>query len=421
MIPAVIERCAGIDVGKTFLTVCLLTGPADSEPSVEVRKFGTFHEDLEELRRWLWEQHCTHAAMESTGCYWKPVFNVLETSVTVILANSQDVKGRKGHKTDWNDCRWLAHLLRHGLVRASFIPPRPVRELRDLTRRRKQILNSASSERNRVQKVLEQANVKIGSVLADVFGVSGQLILEALLEGKASVEQMAELALRKARRKIPDLIRALEGHQLDDHHRMLIRLSLRHLAFLEQQIEEIDTEILARVQGPEFRQAFQLLQAIPGIQQTAAASILAEIGPSMEPFPSEAHLSSWAGVCPGNNCSGGKSKPAKIPRGNRWLRTILVECAWAASKKKDCFLKERYWRLAAGGKKRALVAIAHAILVLVYRSLSTGQVYQERAAPEVDPRKRQRLIRHHVRRLGRLGVAVSSLGMAATAVPLSAP
>jgi len=420
MIPAVIERCAGIDVGKTFLTVCLLIGPANGEPNVEMRKFGTFHGELEELRRWLADQHCTHAAMESTGSYWKPVFNVLETSVTVILANSQDVKGRKGHKTDWNDCRWLAHLLRHGLVRASFIPPRPVRELRDLTRRRKQILNSATGERNRVQKVLEQANVKIGSVLADVFGVSGQLILEALLEGKASVEQMAELAQRKARCKIPELIRALEGHRLDDHHRMLIRLSLKHLAFLEQQLQEIDAGILARVQGPEFRQAFQLLEAIPGIQQTAAACILAEIGPSMEAFPSEAHLSSWAGVCPGNNCTGGKSKPAKIPRGNRWLRTILVECAWAASKKKDCFLKERYWRLAAGGKKRALVAIAHAILVLIYRSLSTGQVYQERAPVQVDERKRQKLIRHHIRRLGRLGVSVSSMGMAAPVTPLPA-
>ncbi len=266
MIPAIIERCAGIDVGKTFLTVCLLTGPADGEPKVETRKFGTFHSDLETLRRWITDEQCTRVVMESTGCYWKPVFNILEGSVAVSLANGQDVKGRKGHKTDWNDCRWLAHLLRHGLIRASFIPSKPVRELRDLTRRRKQVLSNAGSERNRVQKVLEEANVKISSVLSDVFGVSGQLMLEALLEGKATVEEVANLARHTARRKIPEIIQSLEGNRLDGHYRMLIRLSLEHLAFLEQQLKQIDAEILLRVEQPEFRQAFELLQTIPGIK-----------------------------------------------------------------------------------------------------------------------------------------------------------
>ena len=252
----------------------------------------------------------------------------------VILTNGQDAKGRKGHKTDWNDCRWLAHLLRHGLLRASFIPSRPVRELRDLTRRRKQVLSNGTSERNRVQKVLEEANVKIGSVLTDVFGVSGQLMLEALLAGKATVEEMAESGTPHRPPEDPEIIQSLEGNRLDSHYRLLIRLSLEHLAFLDLQLRRIDAEILSRVEQPEFRQAFELLQTVPGIKQDGAASILAEIGPSMAQFPTEGHLSSWAGVCPGNNCTGGKAKPAKIPRGNRWLRTILVECAWAASKRK---------------------------------------------------------------------------------------
>lgn len=226
-----------------------------------------------------------------------------------------------------------------------------MRELRDLTRRRKQVLSNAGSERNRVQKVLEEANVKIGSVLTDVFGVSGQLILDALLEGKATVEEVANLARHTARRKIPEIILSLEGNRLDDHYRLLIRLSLEHLAFLEQQLQRIDAEILARVEQPEFRRVFELLQTVPGIKQDGAASILAEIGPDMTQFPSERHLSSWAGVCPGNNCTGGKAKPARIPRGNRWLRTTLVECAWAASKKKDCFLKDRFLETCGERKK----------------------------------------------------------------------
>lgn len=409
MIPAVIERCAGIDVGKKFLTVCVLVGAADAEPRVEKRMFGTFNAELEALRKWLVEEGCTHVVLESTGSYWKPVFNVLEQSVTVVLANGQDVKARKGHKTDWQDCQWLAHLLRHGLIRASFIPPRPLRELRDLTRRRKQVLSDASSERNRVQKVLEEANVKLGSVLADIFGVSGQLMLEALLDGQATAEQIAELAKKSARRKIPEIIQSLEGHRLDDHHRLMIRFSLEHLAFLEQQLQGIDAEILARMEKPEFRQAFELLQTIPGIRQDGAASILAEIGPDMGQFPTEGHLSSWAGICPGNNRTGGKDRRAPIPRGNRWLRSTLVECAWAASFKKDCFLKDRYWRLSVRGRKRALVAVAHTLVVLIYRTLSSGQPYRERGVMQVSEQKRQRLIRHHVRRLGRLGVAVSSL------------
>jgi transposase len=429
MIPAVIERCAGIDVGKKILAVCVMVGAADAEPRIEKRMFGTFNVELEQLRQWLEREHCTHVVMESTGSYWKPVHAVLERSLEVILANGEDVKGRKGHKTDFKDAQWLAHLLRHGMVRASFIPPQGIRELRDLTRRRKQLLKAATAERNRVQKVLEEANVKLGSVLSDVFGVSGQLMLEALLEGKASVEQIANLAQRRARSKIPDLLRSLEGHRMSDHQRGLIQMSVDHLAFLEKHLQQLDDLILKHIQQHGYQRQFELLQSVPGLAPDSAASILAEVGPDMQQFPSAGHLSSFAGVSPGNNRSAGKSKGSRTVRGNKWLRSALVQCAWAASAKNDCFLKDKFWRLAAGkgkeGKKKALVAVAHIVLVLIYRTISSGQAYQERGTIELSEAKRERLIRHHVRRLGRLGVAVYSSrpepSPATKAKPKSAP
>lgn len=425
MIPAVIERCAGIDVGKKLVAVCVMVGAADGEPRVERRMFGTFNAELERLRQWLASEGCTQVVMESTGSYWKPLHAVLEKSVEVIVANGEDVKPRKGHKTDWKDCQWLAHLLRHGMIRASFIPPRGIRELRDLTRRRKQLLKAATAERNRVQKVLEEANVKLGSVLSDVFGVSGQFMLEALLEGKASVEQIADMARRRARQKIPEIIQSLEGHRMTDHPRRLIRMSLDHLAFLEKQIQQLDDLILSQIEQQGYQPQFELLQSVPGLAPDSAASILAEIGPNMEQFPTAGHLSSFAGVCPGNNRSAGKSKGSHTVRGNKWLRTALVECAWAASAKKDCFLKDKYWRLAAGkqkeGRKKALVAVAHIVLVLIYRTISSGRAYQERGAIELSESKRERLIQHHIRRLGRLGIAVCSARPAPAKLPPQLP
>jgi transposase len=268
MIPAVIERGAGIDVGKDFLAVCIMIGPPDEEPRVEQRTYGAINADLIRLREWLLGEGCTHVAMESTGSYWKPVFNVLEEQLAVFLANPEDVKGRKGHKTDHKDSWWLAHLLRHAMIRPSFIPPRAIRELRDLTRRRKQLLHDATSERNRIQKVLEDANVKLGSVLADLFGASGQLMLEALLDGKASPEEMAQFARGRAKQKIPQLVTALEGHRMSDHHRALIRFSLDHLIFLEAQIQRIDAAVVQRICLSGYQQPFELLQTIPGFRRT---------------------------------------------------------------------------------------------------------------------------------------------------------
>jgi transposase len=223
----VVERCAGIDLAKKALNVCLMTGAADQEPEVELRLFGSFNGELNKLREWLIETECTHVVMESTGSYWKPVYAALEGSgIEVILANGEDVKARRGHKTDWKDCQFLANLLRHGMIRASFIPPRAIRDLRDLTRRRRQLIGDATSERNRVQKVLEEANIKLSSVLSDIFGVSGQLMLEKLLDGEPDPEAIANLAQRRARMKIPEILQSLDGNRLRDHHRRMLRLSL---------------------------------------------------------------------------------------------------------------------------------------------------------------------------------------------------
>ena len=408
MIHAVLERCAGIDVARRQLNVCVLTGPAAEEPEKQLREFGTHPAELETLRLWLKEHGCTHAVMESTGSYWKPVFDALEQDLTVAVANAEDVKGRRGHKSDWLDCEWSAHLLRHGLIRPSFIPPQAVRELRDLTRRRKQLIGDATSERNRVQKVLDEANVAIGRVLGDVFGVSGQLMLEKLLAGETDMRVVAELAQRRAKQKIPELLKVLEGHRMRDHHRRLIRFSFEHLAFLETQIARIDGAIADLLDESGLRKANDLLMSLPGVQETAAAAILAETGSDMSVFPTAGHLSSWAGVAPGNKVSGGTAKPAAVSRGNRWMRSAMVECAWAAAKAKDSPVKEQFERLAVKGRKKALVAVAHSMVILVHRILSTGQPWQPANPKVLDERKRQRLIRHHVRRLGKLGVAVCS-------------
>ena len=420
MISAAIERCAGIDVGKKFLAVCVMVGPLQGEPQVEIRKFGTIRAELEGLRDWLKQQGVTHVVMESTGSYWKPVFNVLEDAVKVYLANPQEVKNRKGHKTDNKDGWWLAHLLRHAMIHPSFIPPRAIRELRDLTRRRKRLLGAGTSERNRVQKVLEDANVKLGNVLTDLFGVSGQLMLEALLKGQATPEEMAQFAKGRAKKKIPQIIAALEGHQMSEHHRRMIRYSMEHMRFLEEQIEQLDQDIVAKIQESGLEPQWQLVQSVPGLQATSAAAVLAETGTDMTQFPSEKHISSWTGICPGNNRSAGKNRSSRTTGGNRWLRSTLTECAWAAAAKKHCFLKDKFWRITtkSGGKKApAVIAIAHSLLILTYQVLSTGQAYQEKQAPVSDPRHKQRMIRHHIRRLGKLGVSVHGhdLGSSPTA------
>jgi transposase len=405
MIGAVLECCAGIDVGKKFVVVCLMTGPADGEAHEQTRKFGTNNGDLEKLRDWLSNCGCFHVVMESTGAYWKPIFNVLEEveGMQVVLANSQQVKNLRGHKTDPNDSRWLAHLLRHGMIRPSYVPPRAIRDLRDFTRRRKQLVRAGVQERNRVQAVLEDANIKIGNVLSDLFGLSGQLMIEALVEGQATVRQVAELAQKQAKKKIPQIQAALEGHRMSDTQRALIRLSMAHLAFLEEQIAQLEEQIFSHIERCGFQHAHALLQTIPGIKKQAAAAILAEVGTDMGVFGKGSRCSSWAGVCPGNNESAGKRKRAPVLRGNPWLRTTLIECAWGASNKTGSVFQARYQRLAPRiGHKRAIVAVAHSLVLVLFEVLNREQPYTGSGADAMPVTKVKRLIRHHSRRVATL-------------------
>jgi transposase len=400
------ERCAGIDVGKRFLLCCALTGAAHEEPCLRTLRFDTTVAALIRLREWLVAEKITHVVMESTGSYWIPIFNILEDHFTVVLANPEEVKNRKGHKTDRKDAEHLADLLRHDHLRSSYIPPKPIRELRDLTRRRLQLTQDATRERNRVEKLLEHVNVKIGNVLSDVFGVSGQSMLLALIDGKATPEQIAQLARGQAKRKIPQLTEALEGHGMSDHERLLIRSCLRHLACLEEEVEEMDGEILRRMQALPFQDAFLLLQTLPGVGQLAAASILAETGTDLSPFPTAEKMASWAGLCPGNRESAGVRKGGQTTHGNSYLRTALVQCAWAATRKQGSAFQVRFQQLSPRrGQKRAIVAVAHQMLTILYWMLKQRVPFR---GAETAPQQRRRLRRahHHLRCLRRLGLAI---------------
>jgi transposase len=402
MINVVLERCAGIDVGKRLVVVCLMVGQASEAPRLEKRKFGVTTDALEQLRVWLEQEQVTHVVVESTGSYWKPIFNVLERSFTVVLANPVHVKNLRGHKTDMKDSEWLAHLLRHGLIRASFIPPVPIRELRSLTRQRRDLVAGGARERNRVQRLLEEANIKLGNVLSDLFGVSGQKMLEALVEGQASPAEIADLAVSRARKKIPELRQAIEGHRLTPSLRFLISQNLRHMEFIENEITALDEQIGMMLQT--FTPEMKILETIPGIDTVSAATILAEIGADMKQFPTAAHLASWAGLCPGNNESAGITKSASTRRGNRTLCAMINQCAWAAAHTTNTVFQIRYQHLVPKrGNKRALVAVAHQLLVVIHTLLSRGIVYQDDGwTPKLSRRHYTRRARYHLHCLRRL-------------------
>lgn len=401
---AVLERCCGLDVHKKTVTACLLTGPLDRRPTERVRTFPTTTKGLLELRDWLEENGCTHLAVESTGIYWRPVFHILEDIVTVLVVNAYHMKQVPGRKTDLKDAQWIARLLRWGLLKPSLIPPKPIRELRDLCRYRKKLTEQASAEKNRIQKALEDANIKLASVATDIFGVSGRAMLDALLAGEMDPAEMAELARGKLRHKIPQLADALEG-EVSDHHRFLIRMHLEHLAYLQQAIAQLHERIDEKIKP--YQHQVDLIQTTPGFDKTAAQHTFVEIGGDIRLFPSERHLASWIGLSPGNNESAGKRKSGHILKGSRWLKGILIQTGWAASRNKGTYLKSFYHRVAARrGKKRAVVAVAHKQSCIVYHELQQDKPYQELGENFFDFLNKETLERRLVRRLETLGYRV---------------
>jgi len=397
--------CCGLDVHKRSIQACIRRLGPDGRIHQETRSFGTMTRDILEMADWLAVAGVTHVTMESTGVYWKPIYNLLEGRFTLLLVNARHVNHVPGRKTDVKDCQWLAQLLQCGLLKGSFIPPRPQRELRELTRHRTQLVAEKTRAANRIQKVLEDANIKLASVASDILGASGRDMLRALIAGEQDPAKLADLARRQLRSKIPQLGLALEG-QVTEHHRFVLGELLDHLEYLESQIERF-TRRIEEVSHP-FASAIDLVTQVTGLEQRAGQNVVAEIGATMEPFPSEHHLASWSGVCPGSNENGGKRKSGKTPKGNRWLRSALVQAAWSAVRKKDSYFQAQYRRLAARrGKKRAILAVAHSLLVVIYHILKTGSTYKNLGDDYFDKLNKNRLLPYLVRRIKDLGYQVT--------------
>lgn len=413
----VYKRCAGLDVHKKTVVSCRVRINEQGDWEQEVCTFGTMTHELLQLVDWLLAWEVTHVALESTGEYWKPVYNLLEGNMTVLVVNAQHVKHVPGRKTDVQDAEWLAELLAHGLLKASFIPAKPQRDLRDLTRYRVTLVEERARVVNRVQKVLENANIKLASVATDVLGVSGRRMLEALVADKTDAATMAELAKGRLRTKLPLLQQALTG-VVDAQHRFLIAQHLMHIDFLDEQIATASDQIVQQIEGmpplplppPDttganaattdstadatpapltWQDAADLLDTAPGVDQKAAYQVLAEMGINMSQFPTGNHLAAWGGLAPGNRQSGGKRFSTRLADGNRQLRKVMVQCAWAAVRTKDSYLGSLYHRLAARrGKKRAIIAVAHSMLISFYHMLTNRQPYQDLGADYFDQRSK---------------------------------
>ena len=403
----VFERCAGVDVHKRTVVVCLLTPGERGRQVAETRTFGTTTGDLLRLSDWLSSHGCTHVGLESTGDYWKPVHNILEGSFEVWLLNAQHLRAVPGRKTDVKDAQWIAELLRHGLVRPSFIPPRHQRDLRDLTRHRTSFVRERATLANRVQKVLEDANLKLGSVASDVLGLSGRAMLAAIIAGERDGAALAALAKGKLRKKREQLEQALTG-RVRPHHRFLLAELLVQIDGLEETIASFDEQIARACVANDEEEVVELLDTIPGIARGTAELLVAEIGTDMGRFPSAHHLASWAGLAPGNNESGGRQRSGRTRKGNVWLRSALVAAAQAAVRTKQTYLAAQYQRLAARrGAKKAILAVAHTLLTIIYHVIARREPYRELGAAHFDRRRPAATADRLVRRLQRLGFEVT--------------
>lgn len=397
----VYSHCCGLDVHKKTVVACVITPKGK-----EIRTFSTMTDDLISMVDWLKEKGCTHVAMESTGSFWKPIFNLLEMEdIKALVINAKHMKNVPGRKTDVKDAEWIADLLRHGLLQGSYIPSRAQRELREIIRYRRSLIDERAREINRIQKVLEGANIKLSSVASDVMGKSGRAMIEAMIAGEEDPEILSELAQRRLKKKKPELRRALNG-LIGHHQKLMLKTQLRHIDFLTDEIKRLDEEIKERMLP--FEEDRELLDTIPGVGRRTAEQILAEIGTDMNQFPSAAHMCSWAGLSPGNNESAGKRKSGRTRKGNKKLRSALVEAARAAARTKDTYLSSQYHRLAARrGKNRAAVAVAHSILTIVYYIVKRKQPYIELGPTYYEERKRETVIKQSIKKLESLGYKVT--------------
>jgi transposase len=395
-------RCAGLDVHKETVVASIRCVSAPT--AREVRTFGTTTSELLALSDWLESHDCTHVAMEATGVYWKPVWHLLEGRFELVLANAQHIRNVPGRKTDVNDAMWIADLLAHGLIRSSFVPPAPIQELRDLTRTRKQLVREVAQHSLRIQKVLEDANIKVASVLSDILGQSGRAMLAAIIAGEADPERLADLAQGTARKKRAALIEALRGH-VTPHHRTMLKLHLALIAALEAALRDVDAAV-GKALAPISYTA-DLLKTMPGVSDIAAHVIVAEIGADMTRFPTAGHLVSWAGLCPRNDESAGKRRSTRVRKSGTWLKTTLVSAAWAAARKKDSYLRSQFLRLKARrGPKKAILAVAASMLTAAYHMLRDGVEYQDLGPDHFERRDTTKAINRLVRRLQDLGCEV---------------